>query len=57
MHAAARPYAVASAAMLATTMVSASPVVLHHLLPLVRSMESRLVDVVSGVDAIPYNLL
>lgn len=43
--------------MLAMTTVSASPVLLHQLLPLVRSVESRLVDVVSGVDAIPYNLL
>jgi hypothetical protein len=39
--------------MLATTTVSASPVVLRRLQPLVRSMESRLIDVVSGVDAIP----
>ena len=38
-------------------MVSASPVVLRRLQPLVRSIESRLVDVVSGIDAIPFNLL
>jgi hypothetical protein len=56
MQAAGRPFVLASAAMLATSMVSASPVVSHQLQPLVRSIESRLVDVVSGLEAVPYNL-
>jgi hypothetical protein len=57
MQAAARPFVVASAAILATSMVSASPFATHRQHALVRSIEARLVDVVSGVEAIPYNLL
>lgn len=56
MQAAARPFVLASAALLTTSMVSASPDAAWQLQPLVRSIESRLVDVVSGVEAVPYNL-
>jgi hypothetical protein len=65
MQAAARPYVLASAALLATNMVVAAPFVARQLTPLVarqgqppvRSIETRLVDAdISGVDAIPYNL-
>ena len=65
MQAAARPYVLASAALLATNMVVATPLVARQLTPLVarqlqppvRSLQTRLVDAdISGVDAIPYNL-
>jgi hypothetical protein len=58
MQAAARPYVLASAALLATSLVAPTTFVARQLHIPIRSMETRLVDdVISGVDAIPYNLL
>jgi len=57
MQAAARPYVLASAALLATNMVVATPLVARQLQPPVRSLQTRLVDAdITGVDAIPFNL-
>src|ERR1700752_1270801 len=58
MQAAARPYVLASAALLATSLVAPTTFVAPQRHIPIRSMETRLVDdVISGVDAIPYNLL
>jgi hypothetical protein len=57
MQAAARPYVLASAALLATSMVAPTLLVARQLQPPVRSIDTRLVDVdITGVDAIPFNL-
>jgi hypothetical protein len=58
MQAAARPYVLASAALLATSLVAPTTFVARQLHIPIRSIETRLVDdVISGVDAIPFNLL
>lgn len=57
MLAAARPYVLASAALLATSMVAPTPLVARQLHLPIRSIETRLVDAdITGLEAIPYNL-
>jgi len=58
MHAAAaRPYVLASAALLATSMVTALPFVARQPQLPIRRMDTRLVDAdISGLGAIPFNL-
>lgn len=55
MQAAARPYVLASAALLATSLVAPTTFVARQLHIPIRSIETRLVDV-TGVAAIPFNL-
>jgi hypothetical protein len=59
VQAPARPYVLASAALVATGVVSAlaAPPIARWVQPPTRSVENRLVDVeVSGIEAIPFNL-
>src|ERR1700759_1083108 len=56
MRAAARQYVLASAALLATSLVTATPFAMGQVQVPTRHIDTRLVDVVSGGDAIPYNL-
>ena len=56
MRAAARQYVLASAALLATSMVTVTPFAMRQVQVPTRHIDTRLVDVVSGIDAIPYNL-
>ena len=55
MQAAARPYVLASAALLATSMVAATPLVARQLQLPIRSIETRLADAGSVLN-VPFNL-